>query len=252
MKPNFVRNLSKIPSRVSKLFNHYRPNVRKIPKKIHQLWIPPDHLDHIPDDVLPQIEAWKTFHPDFSHKVWTVAEVAASLPASRSKRMMEAVRAARFEAMQADIIRLYLLSEFGGFWSDLKVMPRRRWLDEYLDNQLVLVEHFPFHQLPDPTGVLTNNLIGATPNNEFIEACIERVHQNIDARLSTSVWHVSGIKVYMDMYSEWKTNQARLAGVSVLDSNFVWNEIVALGNGSYSANQRHWSVRERQESIYVG
>ena len=222
-----------------------------IPRIIHQLWIPPAHLRAIPDDVLPQVRAWKDSHPDFEHRLWTVEEVAANLSAPRAARMMEAVRVSRFEAMKADIMRLYLLAEFGGFWSDLKVRPRRRWLDEYLDNDLVLVEHFRFDQLPDPSGTLTNNLIGSRARNSFIEACIEKAHANIDARLSTSVWHVAGIKIYMDIYSDLCARNAPPPRSRILKSDYVWGEIVELGHGSYSSNHRHWSVREKIESIYL-
>lgn len=251
MRRNFARgfrsNLSTILNYPNKISN----NTNGIPKNIHQLWIPPAHLDKIPDDVLPQINAWKTLHPDYNHKVWTIDEVAASLPDSRSERMLKAVKLARFEAMKADIIRLYLLSEFGGFWSDLKVVPRRRWLDEYRSKDLVLVEHFPFAQLPNPAGVLTNNLIGAKAKNAFIDACIDRVHRNIDARLSTSVWHVAGIKVYMEVYSEWQRRHGSSMNTEVLKSESVWGHIVDIGSGSYSADIRHWSVREKNESIYL-
>lgn len=251
MSPISLRNLKLILD-ISKYFVRNNKNKSKlIPKKIHQLWIPPGHLNTIPDDVLPQISAWRSFHPDFEHKIWTIDEVAASLPTSRSVRMMEAVRVARFEAMKADIVRLYLLSEFGGFWADLKVKPRRRWLDQYLNKELVLVEHFRFEQLADPAGVLTNNLIGSSAKNDFIEACIERVHENIDARLSTSVWHVAGIKVYMDIYSEWEKRNGYTPNGVVLKSDYVWHQLVELGSGSYSANRLHWSVRERGESIYL-
>ncbi|WP_107491600.1 glycosyltransferase [Methylobacterium sp. 190mf] len=223
----------------------------RIPRKIHQLWIPPAHLDTIPHDVLPQIQAWKNFHPDFEHRIWTINEVAAALPPQRAERMTRAIRLFRFEAMKADLVRLYLLSEFGGFWSDLKVRPRRQWLHDYLRHKLVLIEHFSFAQLPDPTGILTNNLIGAAKGSDFIEECIERAHYNVDNRLSTSVWHVAGTKVLMDIYAERSDRRQRLPQSTILKSDYVWSELTELGNGSYSADKLHWSVREKEESIYL-
>ena len=238
--------------RIRKASNFDKAETPKaIPRRIHQLWIPPSHLEAIPDDVRPQVGAWKNYHPDFEHRIWTIEEVAASIPAQSAARMTEALKVCRFEAMKADIVRLYLLYEHGGFWSDLKVFPRRRWLDEYLDSELLLVEHFKFEQLPNPTGVLTNNLIGARSKNPFIGACIERVHANIDRRLSTTVWHVAGIKIYMDIYEEWRSSYGQSPPGVVLTWDYVWSELVGLGYGSYSADHRHWSVREKNEPIYL-
>ncbi|WP_163005977.1 glycosyltransferase family 32 protein [Methylobacterium brachiatum] len=222
-----------------------------IPRKIHQLWISPAHLKAIPDDVIPQTMAWTEFHPGFKHKIWTIEEAEASLPKARAKQMMEAVRLSRFEAMKADIVRLYLLSEFGGFWSDLKVKPRRRWLDDYLDKGLVLVEHFPFGGIPNPSGTLMNGFFGCAPNNTFVEACIDQIHKNIDMRLSTTIWEVTGPRVFMNVYSNWGgVSEKKLGGV-VIPWSCAWNSFMEMGHGSYSSNHRHWSVREKEESIYL-
>ncbi|WP_342110950.1 glycosyltransferase family 32 protein [Methylobacterium sp. SI9] len=223
----------------------------RIPKLIHQLWIKPTHLDDIPDDVVMQVRAWKELYPDFRHRLWTIDEVAKSLPDARAKRMMGAIGLCRFEAMKADIVRLYILQEFGGFWSDLKVKPIRRWLDDYLDKDVVLIEHFKFALLQDPAGVLTNNLIGSMPNNRFINFCIDRAHQNINSRLSTSVCHIAGVKIYMDILAEMKGRNEWTSNSIILNSDDVWGRLVELGHGSYSADQRHWSVREKTESIYL-
>lgn len=222
-----------------------------IPRRIHQLWISPAHLKTIPDDVMPQTQAWAEFHPDFKHRVWTIEEAAASLPIRRAKRMMEAVRLSRFEAMKADIIRLYLLSEFGGFWSDLKVKPRRRWLNEHLDKELLLVEHFPFVGIPNPTGTLMNGFFGCAPKNTFIESCIEQVHSNIDNRLSASIWDVAGPRVFMNIYHNWSSSNDRDFEGIILPWEYAWNEILEMGSGSYSFDRHHWSVREKEESIYL-
>ncbi len=223
-----------------------------IPRKIHQLWIAPqDHTGDIPSDVVYQTRRWQETHPDFEHRVWTIDEVAAAIPTPKSKRMMETINVCRFEAMRADVVRLYLVHEFGGFWSDLKVYPIRRWLDGHLDQKLVLIEHFKSEWIPNPAGVLLNSFFGAYRHNPFIEACLERAHMNIDNRLSTTLWDVASPQMYMDVYDEWLARAGCTPDGVVLPSSYVWGNVVELGGGSYNNNDRHWSVREQNESMYL-
>lgn len=81
----------------------------QIPKIIHQIWLG----GPVPEQEQKQIQSWKTINPKWKHMLWTDKEVANFHIKCRKE-----FDDAKSMAGKADILRLELLNEFGGFYFD--------------------------------------------------------------------------------------------------------------------------------------
>jgi hypothetical protein len=224
----------------------------RIEKTIHQLWIPPSgYGSAIPDNLAAHMARWQQYHPEFKHAIWSVDTALASLDPDVARRLEIAVRRCRFENMRADLIRYAVLAQHGGFWSDLKIAPKKRWLDQFLSEPLLLSEHFASEFIADPhrDNVLAAGLIGCESGNTFMKACLDRALQNVEDGKTSTCWEVVGPKLIMDVRDEM---QGKGLGIDcvVLPHQEVWQNLVEQGAGEYSGGERHWVIREQNESMY--
>jgi mannosyltransferase OCH1-like enzyme len=222
-----------------------------IPKFIHQLWIDPFGASlPLPKDSAQNLQQWRASHPDFDHRLWCLDELEHVLPEYFGATFRRVIPPVRFPAMQADIARLFILAAFGGIWIDLKVIPRTRFLDQLLHYRLVLIEHFPAPKGADPTGILTNSFIASEPWHEFLLRCLQIVVAKVDRRCNEDVWMMTGPGALMAARSELRTSDT-LYDARVLGHQLVWNDLLALGTGSYNYYGRHWSRRQKAEPLYL-
>lgn len=167
-----------------------------IPKLIHHLWIDPlnQPTTHqtIPRDVKENLLSWQVVETAYHQKVWLLDEILTICITHNLPDVAQAIRSCCFPSMQADIARLLLLQIFGGFWVDLKLHLNHRFLDRFADHDLVLTEHFPKEDLPDPNGRLSNSFIGAAQGNPVIKKALEYVTDNVNRRMGGSIYHVTG------------------------------------------------------------
>ena len=165
-----------------------------IPKIIHQLWINPNREDFndgsqlqgIPPEVERQCMKWWSLYPTYLYRLWSLEEILATADDDQmvGKRVRAVILSLRFPAAQADVARLLLLRTFGGFWVDLKLEPRCRFLTPLLDFDVVLTEHFPQSNRPEPNGLLINGFIGSDRQTQFIDRVLKRV--SIERRAASS------------------------------------------------------------------
>jgi mannosyltransferase OCH1-like enzyme len=85
-----------------------------IPKLIHQIWVGPYQM---PARERRFVEGIKRGHPDYAHTLWTNANLPA-LPAAVQERLAHFERDQSY-AFQADILRAWLVHEYGGFYLDI-------------------------------------------------------------------------------------------------------------------------------------
>ena len=128
-----------------------------IPKVIHYVWVGGNPE---PDDVIACKESWKKFLPDFEIKRWDESNFDLGF----CEYIAEAYRLKKY-AFVSDVIRTYVLHEYGGvyFDTDLELL---RTPTELFDNDLVLGYETEF--------LLETCCIAAKPNSEIIGKLLEQ------------------------------------------------------------------------------
>jgi hypothetical protein len=166
------------------------------------------------------------------------------------KRVRAVIQSLRFPAAQADVARLLLLRTFGGFWVDLKLEPRCRFLTPLLDFDVVLTEHFPQSNRPEPNGLLINGFIGSDRQTQFIDRVLKRVLLNVEQRVQTSIFDVTGATNLLKVKEEMANLPGGIGSHTVLPHTETWGKLLSLGSAPYNHQGMHWSERELHEPIY--
>jgi len=222
-----------------------------IPRLVHQLWIDPFGASlPLPEDSAQNVQQWRASHADFAHRLWSLDELEHALPEHLRPTFRRVITPVRLPAMQADVARLFILAAFGGIWIDLKLIPRRRFLDQLMRYKLVLIEHFPAPKGVDPTGSLTNSFIASEPGHEFVLHCLEIVVAKVERRCNGDVWMITGPGALMAARNEL-TASGRFSDAHVLRHQLVWNDLLTLRSASYNSYGRHWSRRQKAEPLYL-
>lgn len=220
-----------------------------IPYRLHQLWISSDG-SAIPPDIAANVAQWPELHPGLDHRVWSVEELEPDLGNLFGLPVLEAVRLCRFPAMQSDLLRLALVFLHGGFWSDLKNRPLERFLDALTKDELVLVEHPPMPDRPEPTDYLCNALIGAESRHPFIFDLLEEGVLGVLERREGGVVGITGLAMMMRMLRRKQKNGVAPT-YKKIDFRTCWGRNMRRTRASYQSAETHWSVRQKKESLYV-
>lgn len=211
-----------------------------IPFVVHQLWLSPDGRE-IPSDVAVNARAWAELHPGLEHHVWGAHDLDA-ICAVDGLPVLEAVRACWFLAMQSDIIRLALLYNRGGFWSDLKNRPLHPFLDELCAHDLVIAEHPP--TVRKPPGYISNAFIGAAPHHPVILTLLREAVANVAARkVDNGIVDVAGLEMYRRILRRIGAHYFLFA------RDPAWTDCMARTPASYQSGGRHWS-EQRDAALY--
>lgn len=92
------------------------PDTGEIPAIIHFIWLGSE----LPSEAEASINSWKSHHPGWEVKVWTDADLN-NFPWT-SDRIKKCFESAENYAEKADILRLEVLYQFGGIYSDIDVV----------------------------------------------------------------------------------------------------------------------------------
>jgi mannosyltransferase OCH1-like enzyme len=225
-----------------------------IPRIIHQIWInpiDPSRRDGMPPSIIERSQKWRALHPDFQYRLWSLADAQQLSQLLRGPRGPRALGALRFPAARADVARLMVMRAFGGFWIDLRLNPRRAFLEELRGFDLLLAEHFPQADRPDPGGDLINSFIGAAPHQPFFGRVLDRVLSNIEQRESGSIFGFTGGLNLTRILKIMQTEPGSLGTYHVLGHQSTWGKLFGVGSGDYNARLGHWRIREETESPYI-
>lgn len=214
----------------------------------------------MPEKVLGDTARWARLHPDFSHKIWSLDDVLRTAEQSRfagfsGDELVELIEVCRFPAMKADLGRLVVLHVHGGFWVDLKLVPKRTFLPELLGHDLVLTEHQPTPQVPDTAraGLLNNCFFACQPGSAFVAEVAKFAFSNVRER-KHGVWQVTGPKAYMEVTAKRFPDAFSKPhpGLRLLRAGEFYEVLVGFGYGSYNSGGMHWSQRLQHEPVYHG
>ncbi len=221
-----------------------------IPKLIHYLWID-ESCTGIPADIENNLQSWRDTHPDFIQKVWSMDMLEVLLENFHGMNILKCVKECRFPAMQSDIIRLALVYEYGGYWNDLKNYALSPCLHRYQNNnELLLVEHQPLPQRPDPVDYLCNSFFAAPERNKFILDVLKEIYKNVNNKKEGSVFSISGGDIFMKLLRRSMNNSTPYNYTLIKHKDF-WGLSVKRTTASYNIGNTHWSIRQKTESLYI-
>ncbi len=135
-----------------------------IPKIAHWIWL----NDNLPDWAARNINSFRTLHPDWIIRIWH------DLP----KEFPDSLRAIFDELLwyssRSDILRYWLLWEYGGIYLDTDVVALRSF-EPLRRHELFLAPCQPVgHDTPHLACALMGSLPRSKPAWKILEACIER------------------------------------------------------------------------------
>lgn len=107
-------------------FEMSRPS--RIPPLIHQMW-KTSNLSTYP--INTSNELWKSFYPDYKVRLWTDDDIQRLISSKNYSFLKRTFDSYSFNIQRADLARLLILYDQGGFYADLDVFPSsRRSIDE--------------------------------------------------------------------------------------------------------------------------
>ncbi|MEY3020803.1 MAG: hypothetical protein RLZZ272_1787, partial [Actinomycetota bacterium] len=151
-----------------------------IPRRIHQAWLG----SPVPEDVQRLVALWRERHDVWEHALFDDG-AARRLIAQRGRpNEAEAFAVAANATWRADVLRLILLDEYGGFWVDADDLPLASLEQLRHGADLVLPQ--------EPFGAVGNHLIGSTPGHPVVRAALDEVIRNLLSRPRESPWLAVG------------------------------------------------------------
>ena len=90
----------------------------KFPKIIHQTY----KDIHIPEDWKISQIMWKKMHPDYQYMLWTDLDIRNYIKINYPE-FLELHDSYKYNIQRADMIRYFILYDFGGIYSDLDIYP---------------------------------------------------------------------------------------------------------------------------------
>ncbi|WP_083245784.1 capsular polysaccharide synthesis protein [Aliivibrio logei] len=106
-----------------------KSNLTEIPKIIWMFW--DSGFDNAPEVVKLSVKSWQKMNPDYEVKLLT-DESLKELLGFDFNAIFQLSSVHCLPAIKADLIRLYLLSKYGGIWADATTFclkPLSKWLD---------------------------------------------------------------------------------------------------------------------------
>jgi hypothetical protein len=161
--------------------------------------------------------------------------------------LLTRINECRFPAMQSDIVRLALLYEYGGFWSDLKNYVLCPFVDDLIQHdKIVLAEHWPAKTPAKYHPRLLNGFLGAPKKNKYIWMWLVDIDENIRLRKKRGVVGLTGAGVIMR-----RIEQINKADYHLIKHNALWNTTIKRVGGSYNDGDQHWSIRQKEETHFL-
>ena len=195
LKSHFV-----LPNNVK--HNHWNrteqsPWIYRIPPILHQKWM----TEYVPIETNSWISSWNRLHPEWKYWFWTDKSVFEFLQESFPE-FTDLYQGYKKDIQRADVMRYFVLYQFGGIYADLDIEWLRS-LDENILNRTCFIAQEPLeHALlinekkdfDRPFG--TNALMGCRPKHPFFKYVIERLRYKAtlsSVQETTGPWMVDSL-----------------------------------------------------------
>jgi len=223
--------------------------IATIPPIVHLFWVPPDGAsEHVPNEILESLESWEAMHPNVDCKLWLENDVLDALKDSHPQ-FMEAFKLCRLPAMRADLVRIALLYKYGGFWSDLRNKALAPFLSGLLPvSKPILVEHFQMPSRPDPSRYLCTSFMGSPRESELMKDFLANVIENVINRRKGGIFNLTGAGALMNFIEKKGLLDNDYL---ILHWHYFWDLCLKRTPGKYNATRGHWSVRQKNEALFL-
>jgi hypothetical protein len=197
-------------------------------KNIHQIWIGPFEM---PDREKKLVEKIKILNPDYQHILWTNDNLPP-INDTLQKKINWFYEIENY-AFAADILRIFLVKEYGGLYIDVDWQPYKSFSDLKLENHDGLI----IYHREYTSG---NELFGCKSNSGFIDYIFDRVMDSIYTAEFTPYWFNFYLKEYFKVKSieDYNSEDCKIVGeqwLSAMDDQ----------------NIKHLQRQEEFENIYM-
>lgn len=179
-----------------------------IPKKLHQCWFGPSP---IPDDHMQWMQGVRKIMPDYEYRLWTNDD----LPDTRFVK--ECIKWRKY-ALLSDYMRLKIIKSEGGIYLDTDVEVFKPF-DPLLDCSCLL----GFSQCISKSTPVSNTIIAAEAENDFVAECFEGLTWELNHRLKPAY----GVKVGNVVLAKRGLNACgtqMLGNIQILDRDVLYKE----------------------------
>jgi len=145
-------------------------NNKTIPKKVWTFW----DKEELPDLVEKCIQTWKTYNPDYSIIVLNKSNLHEYLPDVDFTKIKHVIDS---PARYSDMVRLYILSKYGGIWSDSSIIclkPYDSWIphlqkENNCDFIGFYIDSFTLPEYKKHSPIIESWFFGCSENNILIK-----------------------------------------------------------------------------------
>lgn len=137
-----------------------------IPKIIHQTW--KDH--NIPDKWKKSKQQWTYLHPNWTYILWTDNDIRNHI-ATYHPQFLELHDSYEYPIQRVDMIRYFILYDYGGVYSDLDLYPTKN-IESFLYNN---TDYFVFSANSD---CFTNALMISRKKSNIMKEIINNLKQS--------------------------------------------------------------------------
>ena len=224
-------------------FRRFGYELSRLPMlQLIQYWDQPDP----PPVLLERMEQWRLRHPGWIYCRYNRSSAAAFIAENYGSAMCEAFLDIRLPAMQADVFRIAALHAKGGVWIDAATSclePMDRWLNP---RQPLLLLRRSHQQHPH----ICNGVMAASvPRHPLLREAWNRISSSLLARRGQKIYRDFGPGVLRNLLA---TGDAALqAGLDVVLESDLQDQLVIGSSSEVLETDRHWSQRQRKESLYL-
>ncbi len=173
---NFIEFCKKVEDSPLRNYN-IPPSSSSIPPILHFIWLG----SSLPPKADAAIASWKEHHPGWEIKIWTDEEVRDfSWTNNHSKIVFEQ---AESWAEKADVLRLDILYQFGGVYSDIDVLCLRSFHD-LIVQKITFFSCFELNYTSRHFGeafYIGTAIMGASKGSFLMKHCLDRCRSQLEA-----------------------------------------------------------------------
>tara|TARA_Y100001978_G_scaffold77296_1_gene69356 strand:+ start:258 stop:1118 length:861 start_codon:yes stop_codon:yes gene_type:complete len=189
-----------------KNLNYKTISLKKIPKKIHQIWIGPKK---IPKKYLDWAITWKNNNPDWDYKLWTNEDINDLNMINRS-----IYDSSDNLGFKSDLVRYEILYQYGGIYIDTDFECLKKIPDKLRDFDFVSCIGFNY------TPEILNGFLMATRQSKIIKELITNLKSPMDKKDPMTVIKLSGPLKLSELY--FKNYKNTSDNYMILPSNYCY------------------------------